>query len=242
MHKQPSDFHSSHRLIGVATTIMVHIAVVGWLLARQGSDDTDGAPAETIQWVNVRPQEVVVAPAPVTRATPLVRKEPVMRKDPVVRLIPAASAAPAAPERAQAAREEAPGAPSAPDAPAKSAYDLLQQARRDIGQIDQEIKKEFPEQRIKKPLDTPQERLEKGIALAHELAPPKWYQPAKVKELIDPGQYGRKRYRVTTALGTYCMTYESAHSPDGRDQATRNTAPKLTNCPEHEEPANPQKW
>lgn len=233
MRTQPTDFPSQHRLIGVAATIAVHIGLLCcWLLAREVGVDDEGPQADAIQWVDVRPDKPVAAPPPVARAEPAAPKKPAHP-----RLTPVAPPEPETVAQDEARSEPAPQAP-----PAKSAYDMLQQARRDIGKIDQEIKKEFPEQHIKRPVDTPQARLEKGIELAAEMAPPKWYQPAKIKELTDPGQFGRKRYRVITAYGTYCMTYESANSPNGQDHFTRGNKPKVTNCDADEEPVKPQKW
>ena len=249
MRNQPTDFQPNHRLHGVVATVAVHAALVlCWLLTRQPGADTDRTPRKAIAWVNVRPDTAVTPAKP-----PEARVEPVMRRQPVAPrathamvatpVLPAPVRAPAPAETPSETPAEAPAAQAQAQAPAmKSAYDIMQQARRDIGSIDKGIKKEFPEQHIKKPLDTPQARLEKGIELANELAPPRWYEAAKVKELIDPGGYGRRRYRVITAHGTFCMTYESAHSPDGRDPMTRNTAPKMTNCPPHEEPAKAQQW
>ncbi len=238
MRNQPPALAPRHRLIGVAATVVVHLALVlWWLLARQPGPDTDGTPAEAIQWVDVRPRPAVVTAPPAPAPAP--RKPPAAPRNMLARPAPAA---PAATVAAVAAPQETPVAPVAPAPPAKSAYDMMQQARRDIGKIDKEIKKEFPEQHIKKPLDTPQARLEKGFDLAAEMAPPKWYEKAKVTELIDAGGYGRKRYRVITAQGTYCMTYESNHSPNGQDPFTRGMKPKMTNCDADEEPAKAQKW
>lgn len=250
MRNQPTDYQPNHRLQGVLATIVVHAALVlCWLLARQPGADTDRTPRQAIAWVNVRPDAAVAPPQPLAaRTEPVVRRPPVAAHVTLTPHFTPVTPVRSAPATAEARAEAPPDAPAvepAAQVPApatKSAYDMLQQARRDIGKIDQEIKKEFPEQHIKKPLDTPQARLEKGIELANELAPPRWYEAAKVKELIDPGGYGRRRYRVITAHGTFCMTYESAHSPDGRDPMTRNTAPKLTNCPPHEEPAKAQQW
>ena len=122
----------------------------------------------------------------------------------------------------------------------KSGYDILQQARKDLGKISKELGKEFAGQKIKAPRNTAQTRLEQGIALAHELAPPKWYEAPKIKEIIDPGGYGRKRYRITTALGTYCITYESNHAPDGIDVISKGMQQKRTSCPENELPPTTQ--
>ena len=118
----------------------------------------------------------------------------------------------------------------------------MQQARRDIGGISKDLKKEFPQRGIRAPIDTAQKRLVKGIALAHELAPPKWYEKAKVTELIDPGGQGRRRYRVMTAGGPMCWTVDAQHTPNGRDLGKPQGAPKMTNCPPDEEPAKAQEW
>lgn len=85
-------------------------------------------------------------------------------------------------------------------------------------------------------------KLERGIEHAAELAPNRWYQAPKTQEILDPGGYGRKRYRVVGANGTYCVTYESNHGPDGRDTMRDGIQPKITNCPRHEAPAKAQKW
>jgi hypothetical protein len=243
MRTPTSPPHTRQRLLGLAATVAVHIALVaGWIAAREKAPDPDGAPAAAIQWLTIRPRPpATVTPAPVRRTQALARRTRVAgaasRTAPAARLVvPAAVAEPAA---APAAAPATPAA--APAAPAKTAYDILQQARRDLGGIDAELSKQYPGRTIRAPIDTPQKRLEKGIELANELAPPKWYQPAKIKEVTDPGGYGRKRYRVITAHGTYCMTYESAHSPDGRDPMTRNTAPKMTNC-DSDLPSTAQKW
>ncbi len=88
---------------------------------------------------------------------------------------------------------------------------------------------------------TPQQeawkRFEKGIERAGELAPPRPGEAPKIEEIIDPGGYGRRRYRVTSAMGTYCITYESNHAPDGIDSMANGIKPKITTCPPNEQPA-----
>ena len=88
---------------------------------------------------------------------------------------------------------------------------------------------------------TPQQeawkRFEKGIERAAELAPPRPGEAPKIEEIIDPGGYGRRRYRVTSAMGTYCITYESNHAPDGIDSMANGIKPKITTCPPNEQPA-----
>ncbi|MDB5792541.1 MAG: hypothetical protein JWQ80_2565, partial [Massilia sp.] len=128
-----------------------------------------------------------------------------------------------------------------PAALAPSAADLLARAKA-AGGIDSALRKENPRRGIQAPIVTAQMKLERGIARAGELAPNKWYQAPKTEEILDPGGYGRRRYRVTTAMGTYCVTYESNHGPDGRDTMRDGIPPKLTNCDEDEQPATFQKW
>ncbi|QNA89732.1 hypothetical protein G4G28_16880 [Massilia sp. Dwa41.01b] len=111
-----------------------------------------------------------------------------------------------------------------------------------MGDIDRDLRSERPRRGIEAPIETKQMKLERGIARAAELAPNRWYQAAKTEEILDPGGYGRKRYRVVGAAGTYCVTYESHHAPDGIDSMSRGLKPKITSCEESEQPARSQKW
>lgn len=216
------------RLYGVAATIAVHLLLIGaWLLTRQANGETEGAPAAAIQWLDVKPPKARAARVPA--AVLVARKAPVAPRVTVAPIAPAPQAVFNAP------------APQALPAPA-SVDDMMQQARRDIGKIARDLKKEFPERGIRAPIDTAHKRLVKGIELASELAPPKWYEAAKLTEVIDPSGQGRRRYRVNTAGGTYCMTYDGPHTPNGRDQGKQPSAPKMTNCPPDEEPAKAQAW
>jgi len=80
-------------------------------------------------------------------------------------------------------------------------------------------------------------RFEKGVERAGELAPPRPGEAPKIEEIIDPGGYGRRRYRVISATGTYCITYESNHAPDGIDSLANGIKPKITTCPKDDQPA-----
>lgn len=113
-----------------------------------------------------------------------------------------------------------------------------EQARATVEKIDAE--KPLPEST--RPFTaTPQQeawkRFEKGIERAGELAPPRPGEAPKIEEIIDPGGYGRRRYRVISATGTYCITYESNHAPDGLDSMANGIKPKITTCPKDEQPA-----
>jgi hypothetical protein len=115
-----------------------------------------------------------------------------------------AEAAPPAPE-ALAATPPAP-AEAAPAQPARPSVDeIMRMAKRDIGKIDKDLRKEFPQRGERAPLDTPQARLEKGIAAAHAAVRPKFYEAARMEEISSPGGSGARIYKVTTAVLTYCI-------------------------------------
>jgi hypothetical protein len=62
------------------------------------------------------------------------------------------------------------------------------------------------------------------------MAPPKWYQQAKIKELTVPGSYGARRYRIITAFGTYCVTYP-ANNTAAFDSMANGIKPQISSCP-----------
>lgn len=134
-----------------------------------------------------------------------------------------------------------PDTPPAAAAPL-SAYEMLQQAKRNVGKIDQDLRKAYPGQPISAPVSNGATRLAKGMQDAADLAPNKWYEAPKVTEIIDPGPYGRRRYRVVGSKRVYCITVESNHAPDGIDQMQRGIQQKTTNCEETEQAATKQDY
>jgi len=141
----------------------------------------------------------------------------------------------------QVAAEPAPAVAS--DAPAlPPSGSMLERARAAAGGIDRGLRKEHPTRGIVAPVVTPQMKLERGLARANELAPNKWYEAPKTEHVLDPSHYGRKRYRVVGAAGTYCVTYESNHAPDGLDTMRDGIKPKFTTCDPDWEPPKIQKW
>lgn len=237
MHTETARFDTPSRLPGIGATIALHLVIIAaWLLSRGGHVESDDT-REAIQWVDVKLPKALPATPPEQVAAPVGR-----RKLEVARPV---KAAPIPPEpMAAVVEEQVAGTPvEAPDTKsAKSVDDIMQQARRDIGKISTDLRKEYPVRGIRAPIDTAQKRLVKGIALAHELAPGKWYERPKMTEVTDPGGQGRRRYRVMTAAGPMCWTVDAPHTPNGRDQAKGAGPPKLTNCPPDEEPAKAQEW
>lgn len=235
---QPS-LQQAHSFAGIGISLAVHALLIGvWQLSRpvQQQDDTE---PRRVQFLRLLP-----APSP----TP--------SPEPADKVLPSpAHTSPAGRPRASVARPQpAPASPvtepitlrpqvaESPASAAPSAADLLRDARAAAGAIDRALRAENPRRGIHAPAETAQMKLEKGIAHAADMAPNRWYQAPKTQEIIDAGGYGRKRYRVVGAAGTYCITYESNRAPDGIDSMQRGLRPKVTSCPLHEGPAEPQKW
>lgn len=57
-----------------------------------------------------------------------------------------------------------------------------------------------------------QARLDRSFARAHAAVRPKWYEPARIEEITGAGDGSPRIYRITTAVGTYCV----AGPKDGR--------------------------
>ena len=133
---------------------------------------------------------------------------------PVSRPLPAASVA------------QAPApAPVTPEAitvtPAPSAAEILAQAKRDVGKIDRELRKEFPQRGEQKLDDTGFKRMQQGFAEAYAAVPPKWYEASKIEEVGANAAKGSRTYKITSALGTLCVT----------TRAGRNGETMIGNCP-----------
>ncbi|MFC4930969.1 hypothetical protein [Massilia sp. GCM10023247] len=224
-------FPPPRHLAGIAISLGVHVLlIVLWQLSRPIAS-VDEAPRE----MEVVPFRIVPAPRVEARPPTLSLPAPARREA-------AQQAAPAPAAEAPPAVAPPPEAAAPPASPPVSSADLLARSKAAVAGIDRALRQENPRRGIQAPVVTPQMKLERGIARAAELAPNKWYQVPKTEEIIDPGGYGRRRYRVTTAMGTYCVTYESNHAPDGRDSMRNGIPPKMTTCDEDEQKPTVQKW
>ncbi|MES2153338.1 MAG: hypothetical protein V4508_26450 [Pseudomonadota bacterium] len=216
------------RGLGLAATALLHLLLIAaWLHARHAATPDGPGPAR-IQWVRIAPPAPPAAPTPVRM--PLAHHV----APSIAATRPPFAMAPIAPEAAPAA------VPAA--APALNHDQWLKLAKESIGQIDQQLRAAKPGQPITAPASTPQTRLAKGINDAADAAPNRWFEAPKVTEIIDPGGYGRRRYRVVGALATYCITIESNHAPDGLDVIKNGSKPKITNCEANETAPTRQKW
>ncbi|WP_157778566.1 hypothetical protein [Massilia violaceinigra] len=223
-----------------ALTLLVHaVLIVGWQYARR-IPPVDNDPVQTIQWVTITPQ-------PKKADTPAPKPVPPDLRKTVGVAAAAARPAPAAPPMqapAQPAAEQPAevAAEDAPPTPAPSAAEIMRQARRGIGKIDQDLRKAHPGQPITAPVTNGATRLAQGLQAAADAVPNRRYEAPKVTEIIDPGPYSRRRYRVVGADGTYCITVESNHAPDGLDTMKNGIQHKTTTCEPSEQAATRQKW
>ena len=221
-------------LTGIGISLAVHLALILLWQASRPALPFDEA-SSPVQFLRLLPAPAITTNTP-PPALPSRRPKPAQGQ-------PRQAAPQAASTPEPAAAITVPAEPAETSAaPAASSPSLLEQAKAAAGGIDRGLRKENPGRGIQAPVVTPAMKLARGIARAAELAPNKWYQAPKTEEIIDPGGYGRRRYRVTTALGTYCVTYESNHAPDGRDSMRDGIPPKKTNCDDDEQPATIQKW
>ncbi|HEX8610832.1 MAG TPA: hypothetical protein VF800_06030 [Telluria sp.] len=222
------------RYAGIALTLLAHgLLVIGWHYARR-LPAVDSDDAQRIAWVTVTPstqrKPQAPAPTPPPRRASTATTQP---KPPAPAAVPEAAAAPPV--------EPAPPAVAA-DAPAPDAAEIMRQARRSIGTIDRDLRKAYPGQPITAPASNRATRLAQGLQAAADAAPNRWYEAPKVTEIIDPGSYARRRYRVVGADGTYCITVESNHAPDGLDIMKNGIQHKKTNCEPNEQAATKQTW
>jgi hypothetical protein len=143
------------------------------------------------------------APAP-PKPVALPSAKPTAERTPR-RTIPAPVSRPLPPPAAEPA--PAPATPEAITAPpAPSAADILAQAKRDVGKIDKDLRKEFPQRGGEKFDDTGFKRMQQGFAEAYAAVPPKWYEASKIEEVGANEARGSRTYKITSALGTLCVT------------------------------------
>jgi hypothetical protein len=108
---------------------------------------------------------------------------------------------------------------------------ILSIAKRDLARIDKDLRGEFKQPPLSASVETALQRLARGINEAHEAAPNKWYQAARIEDITPPGDDARKIYRITSALGSYCVRYPDKNKP-GFDHGQANLGePLIGACP-----------
>lgn len=204
---------NSHRTPSLLLIAVLHLGLLYVLLKSQAQPerevDTSSGPA--ITWLRATP------PAP-SRPVAKTQTKPINKPGnktfnkaidkPLAehQSIPLAITASEAPAIVAAPAEETP-------APATSrAADILAQARRDVGKIDRDLRREFPQQGGIKFEDTAYKRMQQGFADAYAAVPPKWYEASRIEEVSSDLTKGVRVYKITSALGTVCVTMRAGKS------------------------------
>ena len=205
--------------------VLLHGALLLAMLQGQATQHQSAPRGPVIQWLlpavtkpATRPQPRRTALASASASTAIITP-----RASTAAVTPPAATTVAPPPALLESRQDDPFAPEAPAAtrstPA-SADELLQQARKSVGRIDQQLRAESPQRFPLPPPDSLQAKLERGINAAHEAVPPKWYQGARMVELSSAdGERKSRLYKISTAFGSYCVSI----SPEGRRS--------YSNCP-----------
>lgn len=211
--------------VRIAAIVLCHLALL-WFATRA---TPMAAERDERIWVQLMmPQQVQAIairsqpPAPPKPKAGAVRQTEV---PPTTASAPVAQAEPQVEEAAQVVGE-----------PAESRAlptELRQQAIESVAAIDRQLRAERP-QDFKMVPDASSQRLAKGFAAARAAVKPKWFEAAQT-ELISAPNDPRKVYRVTTAMGEYCLYYPdkggiSANS-DPRSGRSEFGQPRASTCP-----------
>jgi hypothetical protein len=125
---------------------------------------------------------------------------------------------------------------AATPAPRLTVDQMISMVKKDLSKADEEQRKadqDKPKERAATfgtTVETKEQRLAKGIERAHQLAPNKWYQAAKVEDITPPGDDARKVYQITSPLGTYCVRYADKNRAWDHGQANLGE-PMIGACP-----------
>jgi hypothetical protein len=188
----PDDARSARNWFALALALLLHAALLNSVFRHSKQPAADSPPGKAMLWLKIASPLRKPEPAPIA---------PDRTKRSADKAAPAAVPA-LAPQAAPAIAVESAPTPSAP----VSAEEMIRIAKQDLGKIDRELRKGNKES-FSGSGDSAQRRLEKAFEAAHAAAPNKWYQAAKVEDITPPGDDARKIYKITTALGSYCVRY-----------------------------------
>jgi hypothetical protein len=207
--------------------VLLHAALLNSLLRQQQRHVQRDPTRSTMLWMNIvpaPPKPRLLPPPP-----PKIAKE---RPASVMESAPAPIRAPV-----PATILDTPAAdPFADTVPAPiSAEQIMTYAKRDLARIDRQLRGEAGKPGGKSAFslsgDSRQQRLAKGFEQAHDMAPNKWYQAAKIEDITPPGDDARKIYRITGLAGTYCVRYPDKNRIGAQTGAANFGEPLIGACP-----------
>jgi len=236
----PAPPDSRRTTAGIAVVILLHLALV-WMATRPVHN-----PVARDRWTWVPmlapphpvrlPRGGAPAVAPLRpAAAPSANKIPAPPATAPEPAPPSPARQPAMPPTTDDTEEQALMAPQPPSAVTGKppAADIMQQALKSVGAIDRQLRAEHP-QEFTAPPDSPRARLIKGLAAAHAAVPPKWFESARI-ELFSAPNDPRRIYRVTTAMGEYCLFYPDkagiSANADPKSGWAGFGQPKVAQCP-----------
>ncbi|MDQ1921079.1 hypothetical protein [Massilia pseudoviolaceinigra] len=199
------------RWITIGLVLGLHAALLlAWCHKREKAPAREDDSGPRIQWIEAIAAKPVQSP-PETRTPPAasVSSAPVraarQRPDaPTPTPAPATAPVPV-PEAEAPAMSVVPPDPFAEPAPPGGADAIRKRAMADLGKIDKDLRKQSLN-KFSVPDDSPQKRLIAGIESARR--PPTLFEQAEVEEITTGNtDSGGRKYKIRTALGTYCITY-----------------------------------
>ena len=206
------------RAPGLLLIVLLHVGLAYLVLqSRPRIVTDDGLPqGPAITWLrHTLPAPAKPVPVPLSSTKPAAASVP-------QRPVPAPISRPLPSPAAELAPAPAPATPEAITLVAPpSAADILAQAKRDVGKIDKDLRKEFPQRGGEKFEDTGFKRMQQGFAEAYAAVPPKWYEASKIEEVGANEAKGSRTYKITSALGSLCVT----------TRAGKNGETMIGNCP-----------
>jgi len=199
------------RRIALLFIVAFHVLAVWFLPSPSTSRGGPKKPSESREIAISFVTPVPPARKPVnvahTPARPAARAPKRIPSEPALTFIPA----PSEPEPAPAAVE--------PVVPEKTAADILQQAKSDIGKVDRDLRNASPNMALRK-IELHPTKLESGIAGAF-----KERGPQRIEEIIGPD--GRR----ITKVGNMCAFKESNGLVGGRDVFKDGVKTRWQSCP-----------
>lgn len=221
----------------IAVVVALHVALL-WLAMRPVHNPVT---RQSWLWVPMLrllpPASLPGKPSPVPAAQPHAGRSTPARPDAArerVSSVPAAAIEPAPTPPEDSPEERALlAAPPSPATTTPPRPDAVQQALKAVGAIDKQLRAEHPQQ-FTAPPDTLRARLIKGLAAAHAAVGPKWFESART-ELISAPDDPKRIYRVTTAMGEYCLYFPDkggiSANADPKSGWAGFGQPTMSSCP-----------
>lgn len=220
-------------------TLLLHLGLFAlWQLARQPKPEAPRGPTHWLTLISPwRPPALPPKPGPVPAKHP----PPLPQQQRPSTATPAAAAATGAatvPAPQPAAEREVLPVVAPLEQQGRSAADIMKQARRDLGKIDRDLR-DADAKWVRAPVSSPHSRMQAAFDAARDAVPPKWYEAARIVPIGDQSGNGPRVYKIVTAAGTYCVTYDTNHSlkemlpkdSSSKDQMSAGIKPTYSTCP-----------